>query len=98
MKAITKQLKANIWVSNIASSNGGPVLNQLLVRTEYGVMFQSCNSNIAFIPHDEDVIYLGKDWDYSRTTSKYRNEFLGYNKKELESMIKSGKAVIIESL
>ena len=53
---------------------------------------------IAFIPADENIIYLGSDWDYSRTTGKYRNEFLNCNKKELEQMIKDGKAIIKEDL
>lgn len=35
-------------------------------------------------------VILGRDWDYSRTTMKYVNHFLGYNAKEIREMIKNG--------
>lgn len=98
MKDITRALKANISVRNMTSNSGREVPNQFIIRTDYGRMFRSYDSNIAFVPNDEDVIYLGIDWDYSRTTTKYRNEFLGCNTAELKQMIKNGKAVIVEDL
>ena len=98
MKAITRQIKSSISISNMTSSSGREVPNQFIIRTSSGVMFQSYDSNIAFIPNDEEVIYLGRDWDYSVTTSKYRNQFLNCNKKELEAMIKEGRAVISREL
>lgn len=98
MQAINEALKANISVSNMRSDNGREVPNQFIIKTGYGVMFRSYNSNIAFVPNDENIIYLGKDWDYSVTTGRYRNAFLGMNKKELEARIKNGTAVIMEDL
>jgi len=88
MKAITKQLKANIKVENMVSNGGNDVPNQFIIRTNNGRMFRSYDSNIAFIPNDESIIYLGKDWDYSRTTSKYRNQFLNMNTEEVKQGIK----------
>ena len=35
-------------------------------------------------------------WDYSVTTSKYRNIFLNENKKETEKKIKSGEYVLTD--
>ena len=95
MKAITKQLKSNTRTSNMTSNNGNDVPNQFIIHTENGRMFRSYSSNIAFIPNDEDVIYLGEDWDYSVTTSKYRNQFLGMNKKEIEKGIKDKTIKIV---
>ena len=98
MKDIKKALNAGIRVSSIVSNSGNAVANQFIIHTKYGKMFRSYNSNIAFIPNDENIIYLGEDWDYSRTTGKYRNQFLGMDKKELEALIKSGGAKVIKDL
>jgi len=98
MKAITRALKANMRVENMTSSRGNDVPNQFIIYTNYGVMFRSYNSNIAFKPYDENIIYLGSDWDYSKTTGKYRNEFLGYGVAELRTRIADGRAIIKEDL
>ena len=98
MKDINKMLKAKVNVRNMTSNSGNSIPNQFIVRTEYGRMFKSYDSNIAFIPYDENIIYLGKDWNYSVTTGKYRNEFLGINKKELEARIEAGTAKVLKDL
>ena len=67
-----------------------PVANQFIIDTPKGRYFQSYDSIIAFIPNNRnhktqlDEYY----WDYSRTTSKYRNEFLGENTQETRKKIK----------
>jgi len=41
-------------------------------------------------------VYLDNNkWDYSRTTGKYRNQFLGESKKETERKIKSGEYQLV---
>lgn len=41
--------------------------------------------------------YLDKNkWDYSTTTEKYRNQFLGETKKETEAKIKSGEYALVD--
>ncbi len=35
-------------------------------------------------------------WDYSKTTGKYRNKFLGESKKETEAKIKSGEYELVD--
>jgi hypothetical protein len=68
-----------------------PVSNQFIIYTPKGRYFQSYNSIIAFIPNNRnhktqlDEYY----WDYSRTTSKYRNEFLNENTQETKKKIKN---------
>ena len=42
-------------------------------------------------------VYLDKTyWDYSTTTGKYRNQFLGETKKETERKIKSGEYALVD--
>tara|TARA_R100001244_G_scaffold115815_1_gene85942 strand:- start:7 stop:306 length:300 start_codon:yes stop_codon:yes gene_type:complete len=67
-----------IKVSNMTSNNGNKIANQFEIRTDKGVYFQSYNSIIAFVPYaDKPTILDSYYWDYSRTTGKYRNAFLG---------------------
>jgi hypothetical protein len=57
--------------------------------------FQSYNTIIAKITKSGKV-YLDKNaWNYSATTSKYRNQFLGETTKETEAKIKSGEYELI---
>ena len=43
------------------------------------------------------AFYLDKTyWDYSTTTGKYRNQFLGETKKETEKKIKSGEYALVD--
>lgn len=78
-------------VENFTSSNGNRVANQFRIWVDEGVVFQSYGSIIAFAP------YIGKKqldkdyWDYSVTTGKYRNQFLGEPKAVTLKKIKSGE-------
>ena len=79
--------------TKVSQFNGrnGVVKNQFEIITQEGKFFQSYESVIAFIPNDGSKIKLdSKYWDYSITTSKYRNQFLGENKKATEDKIKLG--------
>ena len=69
---------------------GGTVANQFIIRTPKGVYFQSYNSIIAFKPNDNrrtqlDAYY----WDFSRTTGKYRNQFLNEGIADTRAKIES---------
>ena len=75
------------------------VPNQFVITTEDGKYFQSYDSVIALIP--ANPLYLNKKivlderyWDYSTTTGKYRNEFLGETKAETQAKINSGEYVL----
>jgi len=83
----------NIKISNIKNSKGNNIPNQFIIYTPEATYFQSYNSIIVktTFENDERVVYLDEnDWDYSKTTGKYRNQFLGENKKETEKKIKNG--------
>jgi len=69
---------------------GGTVANQFIIRTPKGTYFQSYNSIIAFKPNDKRRIQLDEYyWDYSRTTGKYRNQFLNEGIMETRAKILS---------
>jgi hypothetical protein len=77
-------------VSNMMSSKGNLVPNQFIIRDGSTTYFQSYRTIIAKI--DAGHVTLDKDtWDYSRTTAKYRNLFLGRNTSECKVKIKSGE-------
>lgn len=76
-------------VQNMTSINGNTIANQFIIKTGKSVLFQSYNSVI--VKKTAKNIYLDKFyWDYSKTTGKYRNIFLGETKKETEQKIKEG--------
>ena len=78
-------------VENMRSPKGNQVPNQFEIDTQKGRYFQSYRSIIAFIDNKGQVFLDDYYWDYSRTTGKYRNIFLGENKKATEEKIKSGE-------
>jgi len=81
-------------VSNIINSRGNKVKNQFIVNDSEFTLFQSYDSVIVKTTFEEGerVVYLDEVyWDYSKTTSKYRNEFLGDTSKEVKEKIASGE-------
>jgi hypothetical protein len=94
-------------VTNMISSRGNAVPNQFVIEghKHYGDAnnppmitkryraFQSYDSTIVAIEGD-DVLLDAHYWDYSRTTSKYRNQFLGETKKETQAKIDSGEYIL----
>lgn len=81
-----------IKIKNLESNKGNKISNQFEIMTEQGKFFQSYDSVIAFIPNDGNKIKLDINyWDYSKTTGKYRNIFLGEDKKETQRKINSGE-------
>lgn len=64
-------------VRNMESPRTGrPVANQFIIADDHRMIFQSYDSMIVDIDFFNSTITFGKDWDYSTTTAKYRNEFL----------------------
>lgn len=78
-------------VKSLSSSKGNKVPNQFEIETPEGIYFQSYKTVIAFRNLLGEVT-LDKDaWNYSTTTSRYRNLFLGATTQEVKARIKSGK-------
>lgn len=63
--------------------------NQFIITDGAKSIFQSYQSVIA-IKENEKVTLDSRYWDYSKTTGKYRNQFLNETKKETEVKIKEG--------
>ena len=77
-------------VKNMTNSRGNRVANQFEVRTKDGHYFQSYDTVIVKVPSGPGKIQLDKNsWNYSRTTGKYRNMFLGESIAETREKIKS---------
>jgi hypothetical protein len=60
--------------------------------------FQSYDSLIVKKDYnDHGKIYLDRNtWDYSRTTAKYRNQWLGEDTKTIKAKIKSGEYTLTD--
>ena len=77
--------------------------NQFIVKEGDVQYFQSYDSIIAkrladtnaYIEPTKTLLFLDKTyWNYSKTTSKYRNQFLGETTKETQAKIDSGEYVL----
>lgn len=80
----------NLEVQNL-KYNGREVPNQFEIfytedNKRYKI-FQSYNRMILKLENGV-LTEVGKDWDYSRTTGKYRNIIIGMDKKAFEKMLK----------
>ena len=73
-------------ISNLVNERGNATKNQFVIENGSTVAFQSYNSMVCEIrPASlgfEKVVVLGKNWDYSRTTTKHLNNFLKQNNLE----------------
>lgn len=81
-------------VGNMESPRTGrPVANQFIIRHNGITYFQSYDVIVAKMEGVQ--ITLDKYyWNYSRTTAKYRNAFLGMTTKEIEKKIKDGDILL----
>tara|TARA_R100000963_G_C4624825_1_gene91325 strand:- start:709 stop:978 length:270 start_codon:yes stop_codon:yes gene_type:complete len=79
-------------VSNFTSNSGNKVANQFRISEKDKETFQSYRTIIAVKNYKTGKITLDEnDWDYSRTTGKYRNQFLNETKAETQKKIESGE-------
>jgi len=74
-----------------SNSSGNPVANQFVIYTDEGTYFQSYDSVIAFRDNNRKIILDSYYWNYSRTTSKYRNQFLREGTANTKAKIESGE-------
>lgn len=72
------------------SSNGNKVANQFLIHNNGKTYFQSYDSIIAVKDMEGNVTLDERFWDYSRTTGKYRNQFLDEDKRTTQRKIDNG--------
>jgi hypothetical protein len=84
-------------VRNMQNSRGNDIPNQFIIHRNNGdTLFQSHQSII--VKRSKGKIILGKDYKYSVTTGKYRNQFLGETLQETECKLKEGIYTLDENL
>ena len=80
----------DLKVQNV-HNNGREVTNQFEIYysedNKYYKIFQSY-SNMIIKWENGRIIEVGSNWDYSKTTGKYRNLLTGMDKKAFEKMLK----------
>ena len=87
-------------INNMISDKGNTIPNQYVIRLDNCDVFQSYETVIAIRNYDyvngKYEVYLNKEYyDYSRTTSKYRNKYLGLTSKEVKEKIKAKEFFLI---
>ena len=93
-------------VKNMTSAKGNKIANQFIItdkkyyekedRWVTTETFQSYDSTIAIVFSTGVVLLDENTWDYSVTTGKYRNEFLGEGIAETRAKIKSGEYILTD--
>ena len=80
-------------VENMTSARGNKVANQFLVTDDKGdEYFQS-----MIAKKSQGKIYLDEYyWDYSTTTGKYRNDFLGEGIADTRKKIETGEYILTD--
>jgi hypothetical protein len=83
-------------LSNMTSNKGNKIANQFDIKDGHKRYFQSYDSIIILIENNvygvEAKVTLDEYyWNYSVTTSKYRNIFLNETTKETQEKINSGE-------
>ena len=91
-------------VANLINDRGNAVKNQFVITEGNIIAFQSYNSRICEIVRPccmgyDALVRFGRDWDYSRTTTKHLYSFLRQNgleilasKQTIEEAIERGYA------
>ena len=79
-------------IYNLEGQSGKPVVNQFVIEDGSKTWFQSYDSIIIEIDRESQKMTVGRDWDYSRTTTKYLkiflNEEMAWSSKEVEEFKK----------
>ena len=87
-----------IGVEQMTSRSGNVVPNQAILSDMTGKTFVSYGSKIVYQSKDRasdglplEIIVDENYWDYSRTTGKYRNEFMNMGVQDVRDHIKEGR-------
>lgn len=91
---MTTTLTDKVKVRNLISKSGREVPNQFDISIGGCRYFQNYDSIIVKIDNTRQIYLDEYYWNYSNTTSKYRNQFLCENTKTTKAKIKSGKYIL----
>jgi hypothetical protein len=90
-----KQVLAKVVkVENMTSNKGNKIANQFILYGDDFTLFQSYASPIVM--RFEGKVYLFQDYDYSKTTGKYRNDFLNEGIAETRNKLKTGEYIAVD--
>jgi hypothetical protein len=79
-------------VTKMTTRGGNPAINQYIISdNSKSVYFQSYDTIIALVDRYGRVTLDRCRWNFSHTTSHYRNQFLQENLSQTESKLKSGE-------
>lgn len=86
-------------VENMTGRNGRAVPNQFIIFTPEATYFQSYKTiivkTVAAGADRKRQVFLDRNaWDYSRTTSRYRNAFLGETTVQIKAKIVAGEYIL----
>lgn len=86
-------------INNMVSDKGNKIPNQYVIKLNNCNAFQSYETVIAIRNYDSFhkrwEVFLNKEYyNYSKTTSKYRNKYLGLKTKQIEQKIKSKEFIL----
>ena len=77
-------------VTNMMNKHGNKIPNQFEIVDNDGAIYYQSYQSIIAVKRNGLITLDANKWDYSRTTGKYRNRFLGESKAETERKIKDG--------
>ena len=77
--------------------DGKPVNNHLIIE-DGGFEYLVSYGGIIVKKQGGHVVALGKDWNYSKTTSKYRSIYLGESTRETQAKVNSGEYFVDKNL
>ncbi len=86
-----------IKVRNMLTSNNNIAANQFIITTKGAQIFQSYLKTIVFLSNEVNTVFLDKNyWNYSRTTSFYRNKFLNTSSEETLKKITMNEYCLVD--
>lgn len=83
-------------VSNMIGNSGNEIANQFIIQEATKCSFQSYDSIIAVKEVGQPIKLDRNTWNYSVTTGKYRNMFLGEKKADTQKKIDSGEYILAD--
>ena len=74
---------------HLKTNQGNNAVNQVVIVNDQESTFQSYQTTMAHFDCEGNIT-LDKSYPYSRTTSRYLNQFLNVTSKERDKHVKSG--------
>lgn len=88
-----KKMKDYPKVEQLTNDENRGITNQIVLKTDDAIYFQSYDSIVAKYSKD-NILTLGCNWDYSRTTMKHLNRFIReYTRKNIQGASEIRKAI-----